>query len=65
MTNPILGTAYEPGLGLCEVRQLRPGSASMVLTPIEYHPHYTDNPRIRHRNSVDWRSVNPQHKEAV
>lgn len=62
---PVLGTAHERGIGLCHVEQLKPGSDSMKLTPVEFHPHYSLNPIIRHRTRVDWRSVTPNHKEAA
>lgn len=61
---PVLGTAYTREAGLCHVRQLKPGSATMVLEPVDYHDHYTDKPLLRHRSNVDWRSVST-HKESA
>lgn len=64
-TSRTLGTAYEPGIGMCNVEQLKPGSAMMRLIPIEYHDHYSNNPLLRHRTRVQFRTVNPHHKEAA
>ena len=65
MNGAILGTAYERGVGLCYVTHVRPGSAHFFLTPIDFHPTYTNSPLMRHRTRVEWRSVNPAHKEAA
>lgn len=65
MKGPILGTAHVRGVGLCHVRQLKPGSPSMELTPVDYHPTYSNSPLIRHRSLVEWRTVNPNVKEAA
>ncbi len=64
MRGKILGTAYAAGVGLCYVTAHRAGSAYFLLTPVSYHPTYTNSPLMRHRSRVDWRSVNPAHKEA-
>lgn len=61
---PILGTAFTREAGLCHVRQLKPGSPTMVLEPIEYHSFYSNSPQMRHRSKVEWRSVTAQ-KEHV
>ena len=63
-TSRTLGTAYQPGVGLCHVEQLRPGSAMMRLIPVEYHSFYSNNPLLRHRSRVQFRTVNPAYKEA-
>lgn len=63
-TSPVLGTAYERGIGLCYVEQLRPGSATMRLTPVSYHPHYSNYPLIRHRDLIAWRPTNEGVKAA-
>lgn len=64
-TSRALGTAYTREAGMCYVEQLRPGSAMMRLIPVEYHEHYSNNPLTVHRTRVDWRTINPSHKEAA
>jgi hypothetical protein len=64
VTGLILGTAYVHGVGLCNVSQVKPGSSHFFLTPVEYHPTYTNSPLMRHRTRIDWRTVNPAYKEA-
>lgn len=54
-TSRTLGTAYQPGVGLCRVEQLRPGSALMRLIPVEYHHHYSNYPLIKNRSRVQFR----------
>lgn len=57
-TSRTLGTCFEPGIGMCNVEQLKPGSAMMRLIPIEYHDHYSNSPLIRYRDRLQWRSHN-------
>jgi hypothetical protein len=64
MNGLVLGTAYEPGVGLCYVSHSKPGSAYFFLTPVQYHPTYTNSPLMRHRSRVQFRTINPAHKEA-
>lgn len=54
-TSRTLGTAHQPGVGLCHVEQLRPGSATMRLIPVEWHDHYSNNPLILPRSRVNFR----------
>lgn len=48
-TGPVVGTAYEPGIGLCHVEPLAPG----VFMLIPHNPAKTSI--IRRRERIKWR----------
>lgn len=71
-TGPIIGCAWQDGVGMCYVEPLRAGSPTMRLIPFEYDEHYTNNPLTLHRDRVDWRPTTTtptetptDHKEAA
>lgn len=57
MSGLILGSAYEPGRGVCNVEQL--GTDAFLLTPVNNPA----NKVIRYRREIRWRSRSQKEKQ--